>query len=117
MTYRVDLAVRAEDALAELLEQERQEVMETIAAALVRRDVWPPLGGWEGAVLHRRRWWVAFTAYADGIEVYALGRERVTQPLGRRTSRWRCEAPVQRHDGASLETAPKERNGLEAHTD
>ncbi len=48
--------------------------METIAAALVRREAWPVPGGWSGMVLFGRQSWVAFTAYADGIEVYDVGR-------------------------------------------
>lgn len=73
MAYRVDLAFRVEDTLAELPEQGLQEVMETIAAALLRRDAWPEPGGWHGALQYGQRSWVAFTAYADGIEVYDVG--------------------------------------------
>ncbi|MGQ4482634.1 hypothetical protein [Streptomyces sp. SAS_276] len=73
MTYRVDLAVRVEDALADLPETGRQEVLETIAAALVRRDVWPEPGGWDAALVFGSRSWVAFTAYPDGIDVVSVG--------------------------------------------
>lgn len=73
MTYMVDLAPRAEEALAELPAEGRQEVMETIAAALVQPESWPPPGGGDGALWFGPRSWVAFTAYLDGIEVYDLG--------------------------------------------
>ncbi|CBG70355.1 hypothetical protein SCAB_32551 [Streptomyces scabiei 87.22] len=71
MMYRVDLAVRVEDALAELPEEGRREVLEMIAAILVRRETWPVVGGWD--VRFAARSWVAFTAYGDGIDVYDLG--------------------------------------------
>ncbi|WP_189958843.1 hypothetical protein [Streptomyces alanosinicus] len=70
MTYSVDLAIRAEDALAQLPDDGRSDVMETIAAALVRRETWPAPGGWDGAAHFGRRSWIAFTAHAVGIEVY-----------------------------------------------
>lgn len=73
MPYRVDLAVRVEDALDELPAQGRQEVMEVIAAALVRRESWPRPGGWDGAVSFGPQSWVAFTSYDGGIEVYDVG--------------------------------------------
>lgn len=73
MTYEVDLAVRAEEVLNELPEHGRQEVMEVIAAVLVRPRAWPPLGGWDGAVVFGPRSWVAFTSYLGGIEVYDMG--------------------------------------------
>ena len=50
MTYRVELAVQVEDALATLPAAERQEVIATIAAVLVQPDTWPELGGWDVAV-------------------------------------------------------------------
>jgi transposase len=61
MPYRVDLAVRVEDALDELPDAGRREVLETIATVLVRRDVWPTLGGWEAAVWFGRSSWVVFS--------------------------------------------------------
>jgi hypothetical protein len=73
MTYRVDLAFRVEEALARLPEEGQQEIFETIATALVRRDSWPPPGGWRGAFCWGPLSWVAFAAYADGIEVYDMG--------------------------------------------
>lgn len=73
MTYEVDLAPRAEKALAVLPDGGRQEVMETIAAVLVRPAAWPAPGGWDGAAMFGPRSWVAFTAYAKGIEVYDVG--------------------------------------------
>ncbi|MFI0141547.1 hypothetical protein [Streptomyces luteogriseus] len=73
MSYRVDLTVRAEDTLDELSEDGRREVMECIATVLVRRDVWPELGGWDAAVWFGRRSWVVFAAYPDGIDVLDLG--------------------------------------------
>lgn len=75
MTYRVDLAFRVEEALAELPDKDLQDVMETIAAALVRPETWPTPGGWHGALHEGTRCWVAFTAYDDGIEVYDIGCE------------------------------------------
>ncbi|MEV4444664.1 hypothetical protein [Streptomyces mirabilis] len=71
MTYRVDLAVRVEDALAELPADGLREVMEMIAAILARPGSWPTAGGWD--LRFAPRSWVAFVAYADGIEVYDLG--------------------------------------------
>jgi hypothetical protein len=71
--YRVDLAVRVEDALSELPEDGRREVMEAIAAVLVRRDSWPALGGWDVALRFGSRSWVQFAAYGDGIEVVGVG--------------------------------------------
>lgn len=73
MTYRVELAVRVEDALAELPGEGRQEVMETIAQALVRRDAWPEPGGWEAALWFGPRTWVAFIASLDGIDIVNMG--------------------------------------------
>ncbi|MDN0199403.1 hypothetical protein [Streptomyces sp. S.PNR 29] len=70
---RVDLAVRVEDALDELPDAGRREVLGTIATVLVRRDVWPTLGSWEAAVWFGRRCWVVFAAYPDGIDVLDLG--------------------------------------------
>jgi hypothetical protein len=46
MPYEVELAVRVEEALDGLPEHGRQEVMEVIAAALVRPDSWPLPGCW-----------------------------------------------------------------------
>jgi hypothetical protein len=73
MTYRVDLTVQVEDALAGLPDRGRHEVMETVASALARPGAWPALGGWAGAVAFGPNAWVAFTAYRDGIEVYDVG--------------------------------------------
>lgn len=73
MPYRVDLAFRVDEALADLPEDGRQEVMETIANVLVHRDAWPSFGCWEGALWFGARCWVAFTAYPDGIDVYDVG--------------------------------------------
>lgn len=49
MPYTVDLAFRVEETLAELPEDGRQEIMETIAAALVRPHSRPEPGRWSGA--------------------------------------------------------------------
>ncbi|MEU9405153.1 hypothetical protein AB0E08_05500 [Streptomyces sp. NPDC048281] len=73
MTYEVDLAIPVEDALEDLPQQGYMEVMEVIAGVLVRPGSWPPLGGWDGAVVFGARSWVAFTSYVDGIEVYDIG--------------------------------------------
>ncbi|MEU1517970.1 hypothetical protein ABZ490_38470 [Streptomyces sp. NPDC005811] len=73
MPYEVDLAIRAEDALDELPPEGRQEVMETIAAALVRPCGWPTPGGWHAAVVFGPRSWVSFTAFLGGIEVIDVG--------------------------------------------
>ncbi|MCI3277604.1 hypothetical protein [Streptomyces cylindrosporus] len=73
MPYEVDLAFRVEEALADLPERGRQEVMEVIAGVLVRPDSWPAPGGWAGALAFGPRSWVAFTAHLDGIEVYDAG--------------------------------------------
>ncbi|MEU6422287.1 hypothetical protein [Streptomyces spiralis] len=73
MPYRVDLAYRVEEALEELPEEGRQEVMETIAAVLVEIGSRPAPCGWDGALRFGSRCWVGFTAYADGIEVYGVG--------------------------------------------
>ena len=73
MPYEVDLAIRAEDALGELPPEGRQEVMETIAAALVRPRAWPKPGGWHAAVVFGPRSWVSFTAFLGGIEVIDVG--------------------------------------------
>ncbi|MFD5478545.1 hypothetical protein [Streptomyces hawaiiensis] len=69
----MDLAVRVEDALDELPEEGRREILETIASVLLRRDAWPTVGGWEAATWFGRRSWVVFTAYPDGIDVVDLG--------------------------------------------
>jgi hypothetical protein len=71
MTYRVDLVPRVEAVLEELPEAGRREVMGLIAVVLVRPELWPAPGGWDGVFGSRS--WVAFTAYADGIEVYDVG--------------------------------------------
>jgi hypothetical protein len=73
MSYEVDLAVRAEDVLNELPEHGHQEVMEVIAAVLVRPGSWPPLGGWDGTVVFGSRSWVVFSAFVGGIVVYDVG--------------------------------------------
>jgi hypothetical protein len=73
MPYWVDLAVRVEDALDELPEDGRREVLESIATVLVRRDVWPDPGGWDAAVWFGCRSWLVFAAYPDGIDVLDLG--------------------------------------------
>jgi hypothetical protein len=69
----VDLAIQAEDALAELPEEGRHEVMELIATALVRRETWPAPGGWDAAFLFGPRSWITFAAYLDGIDVLRVG--------------------------------------------
>ncbi|QIJ62539.1 hypothetical protein [Streptomyces sp. JB150] len=71
MTYRVDLVPRVEAVLEELPESGHQEVIGLIAAVLVQSEVWPAPGGWD--VAFGARSWVAFTTYADGIEVYDVG--------------------------------------------
>ncbi|MCX5239770.1 hypothetical protein OG824_31675 [Streptomyces prunicolor] len=71
--YRVDLAFRVEEALAGLPEEGRFEVLETIAAALVRPAGWPAPGGWAGAFVFGARSWVWFAAYPDGIDVLDVG--------------------------------------------
>jgi hypothetical protein len=71
--YEVDLAIRAEDTLEEVSPQGRQEVMETIAAALVRPREWPEPGGWHAATVFGPRSWVSFTAFLGGIEVIDVG--------------------------------------------
>ncbi|MFI6494611.1 hypothetical protein [Streptomyces sp. NPDC050564] len=53
--------------MAEIPEQERQKIMEVIAAALVRLGPWPAPGGWHGAQWFRTRSWVQFCAYENGI--------------------------------------------------
>ncbi|WP_086672175.1 hypothetical protein [Streptomyces albovinaceus] len=73
MPYEVDLAVRAEGALDELPPEGRQEVMETIAAVLVRPREWPEPGGWHAAVVFGPRSWVSFTAFLGGIEAIDVG--------------------------------------------
>ncbi|MFC9629045.1 hypothetical protein ACFTY8_07075 [Streptomyces mirabilis] len=73
MPYEVDLAVRVEDALDELAQEGRKEVMETIASALVRPGEWPQPGGWHRAVVLGPRSWVCFTAFLGGIEVIDVG--------------------------------------------
>lgn len=73
MTYRVDLAVEVDEALAELYRDGRQEVMELIAAALADPNSWPARGGWDWGLRSGARLWIMFTAYQDGIDVIALG--------------------------------------------
>lgn len=73
MPYRVDLAVRVEDALAELPQDGHREVMELIAATLVRREAWPAPGGWDAATLFGPCSWITIAAYPDGIDVLDLG--------------------------------------------
>ncbi|MFF5019527.1 hypothetical protein [Streptomyces sp. NPDC001165] len=73
MAYGVDLAFRVEEVLADLPEHGLQEIMETIAAALVRRDVWPTPGGWDARLWFGPRSWVQFVSYRDGIEVVNVG--------------------------------------------
>jgi hypothetical protein len=76
-----------EEALDELAEDDRREVMESIAAALVQRDVWPAPGGWAAATRSGPSLWITFAAYLDGIEVLDLGR------LGEGScTRWRTVA-------------------------
>ncbi|GAA3902454.1 hypothetical protein GCM10022207_84420 [Streptomyces lannensis] len=70
---RVDLSIRVEDALTEMPPEGRQEILETIAAVLVRRDAWPRPGGWEAARSFAPRSWMAFSAYLDGIDVGYVG--------------------------------------------
>jgi hypothetical protein len=71
--YEVDLTVRVEDTLDELPQEGHKEVMETIAAALVRRGEWPQPGGWHAALVFGPRSWVWFTAFLGGIEVIDVG--------------------------------------------
>lgn len=73
MTYRVDLSIRAEDALDELPDDGRGEVLETIAEALVHRGRWPRLGGWDAALWFGPRSWIMFAAYPDGIDILDFG--------------------------------------------
>ncbi|TQJ55968.1 hypothetical protein [Streptomyces sp. SLBN-115] len=73
MPYTVDLAFRVEETLDDLSEDGRQEIMETIAAALVRPDWWPEPGGWRGAFVFGPRSWMWFTAFLGGIEVIDVG--------------------------------------------
>lgn len=61
-----------EEALKELPEHGRQEVMEVIAAVLVRLGMWRPLGDRDGAVVFGPRSRVASTSHLDGIEVYGM---------------------------------------------
>ena len=62
-----------EEALANLSVKGQQEIFETIAETLLRPDSWPPPGGRHGALCWGSQSWVAFAAYADGIEVYDMG--------------------------------------------
>ncbi|ELP64157.1 hypothetical protein PV735_05405 [Streptomyces turgidiscabies] len=73
MTYRIDLSIRAEDALDGLADEGRREVMETIASALIRRDSWPAPGGWDAALWFGPQSWIVFSAYPDGIDVLEVG--------------------------------------------
>lgn len=73
MPYEVDLAVRVEDALDELPPEGRKEVMETIAAALLRPGEWPQPGGWHATLIFGPRSWVWITAFLGGIEVIDIG--------------------------------------------
>lgn len=73
MPYRVDLASQVEEALDQLHEEGRREVMELIATALVRREMWPAPGGWDAALLFGSRSWITFAAYLDGIDVLRVG--------------------------------------------
>ncbi|MFG2351805.1 hypothetical protein [Streptomyces phaeochromogenes] len=73
MTYTVDLALDVEEALAALSDDDRQEVMELIAAALVDPNSWPTLGGWDWTLRSGSRLWVVFAAYLDGIGIVAFG--------------------------------------------
>ncbi|MER6980923.1 hypothetical protein [Streptomyces carpinensis] len=52
MPYRVDLAFQVEETLEELPEEGRQEVMQTIAAALVETESRQAPGGLDGALQH-----------------------------------------------------------------
>ncbi len=67
MTHRIDLSVRAEDALADLPPAAQHEVGELIAEACANRDGWPTPGGWDAAGLFGARSWITFAAYLDGI--------------------------------------------------
>ncbi|WP_030324119.1 hypothetical protein [Streptomyces sp. NRRL B-3229] len=73
MTYRVELSLQAEDALAELPEEGRREVMKLIATALLAKETWPAPGGWETAERFGPRSWITFAAYADGMDVLRVG--------------------------------------------
>ncbi|MFE7276905.1 hypothetical protein [Streptomyces sp. NPDC057623] len=74
MSYEVELAPWVEEVLEGLAGGDRQEVMGSIAAALVRSKAWPAPGGWAAATLCGQSWWISFAAYRDGIEVLDLGR-------------------------------------------
>ncbi|MFF5984397.1 hypothetical protein ACFY78_36700 [Streptomyces olindensis] len=76
MPYRVELAIQVEDALAELPEEGRREVMELIATALVRPEAWPAPGGWDAATLFGPWSWITIAAYRDGIDVLDIGWAR-----------------------------------------
>lgn len=53
MTYTVDLALDVEMALATLSDDDHQEAMELVAAALVDPNSWPVPGRWDRAL----RYW------------------------------------------------------------
>jgi hypothetical protein len=74
MTYRIDLSVCVEDALAELTDEEQRAVLETVATVLVRREVWPMPDGWDTAAFCSARSQITFAAYADGIDVLDICR-------------------------------------------
>ncbi|MFE0257260.1 hypothetical protein [Streptomyces sp. NPDC059010] len=73
MSYVVELAPWVEEALMELSEDDRQDAMESVATALVRKDAWPAPGGWDVTTLSGTGWWITFSAYSGGIEILDLG--------------------------------------------
>ncbi|MCX5336864.1 hypothetical protein [Streptomyces sp. NBC_00140] len=73
MAYRADLAVQVDEALMGLSDDDRQEVMELIAEALVDPNSWPAPDGWTWALRAGPRMWMVFTADLDGIDVLAIG--------------------------------------------
>lgn len=73
MTSTVGLALDAEMALATLSDDDHQEVMELVVAALVDPNSWPLPGGWDWGLRWGPRLRIVFTVYLGGIDVVALG--------------------------------------------
>src|SRR2546429_3263163 len=73
MPQVVGLAFRVEGAWPSFRKDGRQEVMETIAAGVVRQDAWLAPGGWDGALWFGPWSWIGFVAYRDGIDVVDVG--------------------------------------------
>ncbi|MFD4540780.1 hypothetical protein [Streptomyces bauhiniae] len=80
MVYTVDLALDVEKALAKLSDDDHQQVMELIAAALVEPNSCPTPGGWGWALRLGPRLWIVFTACLDGIDVVSLGANEDLAP-------------------------------------